>query len=284
ELRFETWEIALHHERRYRVILVRNGDIVPLKYLISPFLSVNRESRYFALKTYPLPVRVRLPRAQTIVGVVMPDPPPPETLSDGEGSLRCLMGALDADATEPSATIHISLEHDAFILDPNPSPFKGGRGIRQPAAGLNWTYGTIELTVHHWHTGPCVQRISISRALLPPRHLRGTSTFQGLIRCSSPDYKAIYHYQTLDIDISADFFEAALPELMKLCVESGVQLLPLHRQNWTVSIESSCNGYATVLETADARPEYPARVHEANKKMEDIIIGWSGRTFLSRSL
>ncbi|KAI1320311.1 hypothetical protein F5Y16DRAFT_417502 [Xylariaceae sp. FL0255] len=57
ELRLEIWEEALREElhiRRTQLVLILHDfkRIVPMKHLVSPFLSVNRESRSCALKQY----------------------------------------------------------------------------------------------------------------------------------------------------------------------------------------------------------------------------------------
>ncbi|XXH01701.1 hypothetical protein Hte_008062 [Hypoxylon texense] len=58
EFRAIIWNLAIYHEARSRIILVDEQRILPYKYLCSPFLSVNSESRLFARKLYSVGIGV----------------------------------------------------------------------------------------------------------------------------------------------------------------------------------------------------------------------------------
>ncbi|KAI4859802.1 hypothetical protein F4820DRAFT_453521 [Hypoxylon rubiginosum] len=65
ELRAIIWDFAIYHEARSRIILIEEQKILPYKYLCSPFLSVNSESRHFARKLYSVGIgvsNIKIPR------------------------------------------------------------------------------------------------------------------------------------------------------------------------------------------------------------------------------
>ncbi|KAI0101437.1 hypothetical protein F4776DRAFT_498641 [Hypoxylon sp. NC0597] len=62
EIRMMIWKYALHHEARFRLVLLCSRQVLALKYLCSPFLSANFESRSFARKFYRVKLAVfRIP-------------------------------------------------------------------------------------------------------------------------------------------------------------------------------------------------------------------------------
>ncbi|KAI0152908.1 hypothetical protein GGR57DRAFT_469452 [Xylariaceae sp. FL1272] len=62
ELRLDIWEEAVREEATNRLVILIDTRVVPIKKLISPLLSVNRESRTRALKMYDTKLNIyRLP-------------------------------------------------------------------------------------------------------------------------------------------------------------------------------------------------------------------------------
>ncbi|OTA53858.1 hypothetical protein K449DRAFT_204939 [Hypoxylon sp. EC38] len=126
ELRRMIWTYALHHEARFRLVLLCNRQVLALKYLSSPFLSVNFESRRIALKFYrvkldvhhiPIPGPSNTPLGgydkyrRTMLG--------PGRMHEGlaERALAMIQGIGTNHRRPTSGSVYISPEYDTFMFD-----------------------------------------------------------------------------------------------------------------------------------------------------------------------
>ncbi|KAI6083076.1 hypothetical protein F4821DRAFT_281135 [Hypoxylon rubiginosum] len=117
EIREMVWNAALYHEARSRFVIVHAcGRPYIYKYLCSPFLSLNWESRQCALKFYSVKVNVACI----------------ESLGTEEDCLKLLAGcdapwptgynSVNADPRLRRGVVYLSAEADNFIWDGLPGP------------------------------------------------------------------------------------------------------------------------------------------------------------------
>ncbi|KAI0838436.1 hypothetical protein F5Y06DRAFT_46689 [Hypoxylon sp. FL0890] len=119
ELQIMIWKLAIHHEACFRLVFLHRRQVLPRSYLCSPFLSVNRQSRHFALRFYRVKLSVsplRLdPGGSSAPRRLLPPLPRREDPTDGtSGTVRRRTAPYHGPGF---GCIYVSPEFDTFMFD-----------------------------------------------------------------------------------------------------------------------------------------------------------------------